>query len=331
MLTPIRAGQAYTIKNAICIHEEDAGILFKHTDFRDDSCTVTRARKLIVSQIFTAGNYEYCVYWILHQDGVIQLEIKLTGILSTTVVAPREQSGHYGVQVYPGVSAHNHQHLFCLRLDPMIDGNNNTVVQVDAVAADDEVGSAANRYGNAFHPRKTKLTTVRQAQADYHPGRTWAMTNPHSINPHSHLPASYMLVSREVPSLLPKPNSLVWNRAGFARHALHVTRHDDEQLYPAGRHVPQHSGVPAQGLPAWVAADPEASIDETDVVVWHTFGVTHFPAPEDFPLMPAEPMTVLLRPRNFFTRNPALDVRPAFSSWGTQIREGREPYRGEKV
>ena len=37
-----RAGESTTIKNAICIHEEDAGILFKHTDFRDDSVLVTR-------------------------------------------------------------------------------------------------------------------------------------------------------------------------------------------------------------------------------------------------------------------------------------------------
>lgn len=53
-----KAGSSTTIKNAICIHEEDNGILFKHTDFRDDSTIVTRGRKLIVSQIFTAANYE---------------------------------------------------------------------------------------------------------------------------------------------------------------------------------------------------------------------------------------------------------------------------------
>lgn len=29
--------------------------------------------------------------------------------------------------------------------------------------------------------------------------------------------------------------------------------------------------------------------------------------------MPAEPMTVLLRPRNFFLKNPALDVPPSWS------------------
>lgn len=96
----------------------------------------------------------------------------------------------------------------------------------------------------------------------------------------------------------------------------------DDQLYPAGRHVPQTSGSDSNSprttnldLPAWIAANPAASVANTDIVLWHTFGVTHFPSPEDFPVMPAEPVTVLLRPRNFFERNPALDVRPGFSSW----------------
>jgi primary-amine oxidase len=97
-----KAGEPQTIKNAICIHEEDAGILFKHTDFRDDSCTVTRARKLVISHVFTAANYEYCVYWIFHQDGVVQLDIKLTGILNTYALAPGEEAAPWGTEVYPG-------------------------------------------------------------------------------------------------------------------------------------------------------------------------------------------------------------------------------------
>lgn len=35
--------------------------------------------------------------------------------------------------------------------------------------------------------------------------------------------------------------------------------------------------------------------------------------------MPAEPMTLLLRPRNFFTKNPALDVPPSYCSTPSQI------------
>jgi primary-amine oxidase len=73
----------------------------------------------------------------------------------------------------------------------------------------------------------------------------------------------------------------------------------------------------------WIEqAGPDASIDNTDVVLWHTFGLTHFPSPEDFPIMPAEPMTVLLRPRNFFTRNPVLDVPPSFARTPSQVAAG---------
>jgi primary-amine oxidase len=82
--------------------------------------------------------------------------------------------------------------------------------------------------------------------------------------------------------------------------------------------VPQTSGEPSRGIPEWIA-DGEASIDNTDIVLWHTFGITHFPAPEDFPVMPAEPMTLLLRPRNFFDKNPALDVPPSYCSTPSQV------------
>ncbi|KAF2720575.1 hypothetical protein K431DRAFT_313245 [Polychaeton citri CBS 116435] len=325
-----RAGEPEVVKNAICIHEEDAGILFKHTDFRDNSSTVTRARKLVISQIFTAANYEYCIYWILHQDGTIQLEIKLTGILNTYSLNPGESAAPWGTEVYPGINAHNHQHLFSLRLDPSVDGHDNTVFQVDAVQAEASVGSEENFYGNGFYAKKTKLETMATGMSDYDgsTSRTWEIANTNKLNPYSKKPVCYKLVSREVPPLLPKEESLVWKRAGFARHAVHVTKYDDDQIYPAGRHVPQSSGEPSAGLPAWIAANPDGSIDNTDIVLWHTFGLTHFPSPEDYPVMPAEPMTVLLRPRNFFTQNPCLDVPPSYSSTPSQIAAGKNGVKG---
>ena len=221
-----KAGSAQVIKNAVCIHEEDAGILFKHTDFRDDSVITTRARKLVISHIFTAANYEYCVYWIFHQDGTVQLEIKLTGILNTYAMNPGEDTHGWGTEVYPGVNAHNHQHLFCMRIDPMIDGSNNTIFQSDAVRGAGEVGSAENFYGNAFYLKRTKYTNPVEAMSDYDgsTSRTWDMCNENKLNVHSHKPVCYKLVSREVPALLPKEGSLVWKRAGFSRHAVHVTK-----------------------------------------------------------------------------------------------------------
>lgn len=223
---PTQAGGVRTVKNAICIHEEDAGILFKHTDFRDESTIVTRGRKLIISQIFTAANYEYCIYWTFLQDGTVQLEIKLTGILNTTAMNPGEDLEGYGTEVYTGVNAHNHQHLFCLRVDPNIDGQENTIFQSDAVRSPYPVGHEKNKWGNGFTVAKTKFTNVTEAQSDYDgaTSRTWDIANENKLNKHSKKPVSYKLVSRESAPLMPKEGSLVWKRAGFARHTVHVTK-----------------------------------------------------------------------------------------------------------
>jgi primary-amine oxidase len=83
--------------------------------------------------------------------------------------------------------------------------------------------------------------------------------------------------------------------------------------------VPQTSGEPSKGLPEWIEESGDESIENTDIVLWHTFGITHFPSPEDYPIMPAEPMTLLLRPRNFFLRNPALDVPPSYCTTPSQV------------
>jgi primary-amine oxidase len=95
-------------------------------------------------------------------------------------------------------------------------------------------------------------------------------------------------------------------RAGFAANHLWVTRYDPAQRYPAGDFVNQHPG--GAGLPAYVAADRD--IDGADIVLWHTFGPTHFPRPEDWPVMPVARCGFTLKPTGFFDRNPALDVPP---------------------
>ena len=72
----------------------------------------------------------------------------------------------------------------------------------------------------------------------------------------------------------------------------------------AGEFPNQHEG--GDGLPRWTTAD--RSLVDTDVVLWYTFGVTHFVRPEDWPVMPVEYAGFLLAPVGFFDRNPALDL-----------------------
>jgi primary-amine oxidase len=327
---PNKDGEATTVKNAVCIHEEDDGLLFKHSDFRDDFQTTiaTRGKKLIISQIFTAANYEYCLYWIFRQDGTIKLEVRLTGILNTFICAEDESTGPWGTQVYPQVNAHNHQHLFSLRIHPRIDGDNNSAATSDAKPSPHPFGSKENVYGNAFYCEKTTFKTVGDSLTDYESktARTWDIFNPSSINKYSGKPASYKLVSTFCPPVLAQEGSLVRKRAPWAINTTQVVPYVDEdhgygRLYPSGDHVSQWSGDGLRGMRKWIG-DGTETIENSDILFFHTFGITHFPAPEDFPVMPTEIFELMLRPRNFFTENPVLDVKPSFARTTKEVKAG---------
>jgi len=83
-------GEPYTIKNAICIHEEDNAVLWKHVD-HTTGAEVRRMRRMVVSCHATVANYEYLLYWRFYQDGNIECEVRATGIMVTSRFAPGER------------------------------------------------------------------------------------------------------------------------------------------------------------------------------------------------------------------------------------------------
>ena len=289
-------GRPHTLANAICMHEEDYGILWKHVDLYTARPEVRRSRRLVISSIATVGNYEYGFYWYLYLDGTVQFEVKLTGIMSPQAVAPGVEPDH-AVLVAPQVAAPYHQHLFNVRLDVEVDGPANAVYEVDA----------RPESGHTFAPFTTLLETELGAQrvVDLATSRHWKVTNRAARNGLGQ-PTAYKLVPGSTPTLLADPESSVGRRARFATRNLWVTRFDPAEMRAAGDHPNQHPG--GDGLPAWTAAD--RSIVDDDVVLWYTFGITHLPRPEDWPVMPVEYTGFSLVPVGFFDRNPALDVPP---------------------
>src|SRR5208337_1977966 len=108
-------GHAQVLVNAICLHEEDHGISWKHMDWRTGKTEVRRSRRLVISMIATVGNYEYGYFWYLYQDGTIEYEVKLTGVISNGALPPGQRPAH-GTLVAPQVYGPHHQHIFCVRL-----------------------------------------------------------------------------------------------------------------------------------------------------------------------------------------------------------------------
>jgi primary-amine oxidase len=294
------SGAPRTLPNAVCLHEEDYGILWKHTDLWSGSAQTRRQRRMVLSFFTTVGNYDYGFYWYLYLDGTIEFEAKATGIVFTSAHPGGDYP--YASEIAPGLGAPFHQHLFSARLDMAVDGTANRVEEVDVARV--PVGPD-NPRGNAFTYRRTPLTRESRAQrqADMSVDRVWHISNPGSRNHLGH-PVAYALLPEGKPTLLADPASSIAARAAFATKHLWVTRYDPAERYPAGDFVNQHPG--GAGLPAYAAADRD--LDGQDIVVWHTFGLTHAPRPEDWPIMPVDRTGFTLKPVGFFDRNPTLDV-----------------------
>ena len=294
------AGEPRTVENAICLHEEDFGVLWKHTDLFTGSAQTRRQRRLVISFFVTVGNYDYGFYWYLYLDGTIELEVKATGVLFTS--AYDGCVADWATEVAPGLGAPYHQHFFCARLDMTVDGVRNAVDEVDVRRV--PIGPD-NTYGNAFGRTVTRIASEAEGGrlADAAVGRTWRIENPDRLNRLGR-PVAYVLRPQAQPTLLADEEASISRRAAFATRHLWVTRYAADERYPAGEFVNQHPG--GAGIPAWTAAD--RGLDGEDVVLWHTFGVTHVPRPEDWPVMPVDTCGFSLRPHGFFDRNPTLDV-----------------------
>jgi primary-amine oxidase len=298
-------GQPWLIENAICMHEEDYGILWKHVDLWAGRSEVRRSRRLVVSFISTVGNYEYGFFWYFYQDGNIQLEVKLTGIISPMAIEPGSDPGPYANVVAEGIAGPYHQHIFNARLDFDVDGATNEIHEINAERM--PLGPE-NPWANAFKPVATRLETEQQAQRDTDASvsRTWRISNPEMHNAYGQATAYKLIPTMATPTLFAHETSNVGQRAGFARHNLWVTPYSPHERRAGGEYPNQHPG--GDGLPAWTAAN--RNLVNEDLVVWYSFGVTHVPRPEDWPVMPVEYSGFLLSPFGFFDRNPSLDVAP---------------------
>jgi primary-amine oxidase len=296
-------GEPYVIRNAICIHEEDDAVLWKHVD-EQAGAEVRRSRRLVVSFHVTVANYEYLVYWRFYQDGNIECEVRATGIMVTTSFAEGGQPP-YGALVDERTYAPYHQHFLIARLDLDVDGEANTVYATESEAL--PVGPD-NPDGLALVQRETPLRSELEGRQDYDwsTQRAWKVVN-RGVRNSLGTPVGYKLVPGACFPAMMDPGSPVMRRAEVIGHTLWVTPFREEERWPCGEFVVQSRED--RGLPLWTAQD--RSIEDTDVVLWYVFGIHHITRPEDWPVMPVDTVSFWLKPVGFFDRNPALDVPPS--------------------
>ncbi|MGV3724790.1 MAG: primary-amine oxidase [Actinomycetota bacterium] len=283
---------------AIGVYERYAGLLWKRVDPVSVEAEARAARELVVTSNAWIGNYVYGVNWIFRQDGTIGVEVDLTGTLLLRGVVNRRQGAEYGTPVANYLAAPYHQHFFNFRLDFDVDGDKNSVMEMDV--------TADGRGGNGIRTRETMLRTERQARRDMDlkKARMWKVSSAGGGMMAEDAAPGYMLMPHCGAVPYAGKRFPARKRAAFVEHQLWATAYKEHEQYAAGPYP--YQGRAGEGLPAWTADDEP--LEARDVVLWYTLGVTHIPTPEQHPVMSVEKASFRLMPAGFFKRNPALDV-----------------------
>ncbi|RYP82125.1 primary-amine oxidase [Nocardioides guangzhouensis] len=315
------AGEPYDIRNAICLHEEDNAVLWKHVD-GTTGAEVRRMRRMVVSCHVTVANYEYLVYWRFYQDGNIECEVRATGIMVTTPYAEGAEAPRTGTVVDNRTYAPFHQHMIVARLDLDVDGADNTVLEVDSEALP---VSDANPFGLDLVTNATPVRSESEAARDYRweTQRSWKVVNPTRTNRHGTNTAYKLVPTACFPSMM-DPATAQYLRAPVIGHTLWVTRHHDDERWPAGAHPTQSEHD--DGMTRWISDDE--SLENTDVVLWYVFGIHHITRVEDWPIMPADTISFWLKPFGFFDQNPSIDVAPSDTAEGDHCHTGVDDEHG---
>lgn len=162
------------------------------------------------------------------------------------LLAQGESASPYGTEVAPRINAQYHQHIFALRVDPMVDGIENTVVESDILPLHPP-GSAENYGGNAFTSRDTRITKMGEGVRDYDAtvDRKWRIVNSAKRHYSSGREVAYSIMAKGAWEVMRCAEG-AWarQRAAFAEHHLWVMKDVEgpsgsERRWPAGKYVPQ--------------------------------------------------------------------------------------------
>ncbi|MFA9425125.1 primary-amine oxidase [Natronorubrum sp. A-ect3] len=312
-------GEVRVLPNVICVHEEDYGTLWKHTNWRTENSEVRRNRRLVISFVATVGNYDYEFNWYFYQDGSVEPQVRLTGIDSNGLVGPDEDvTSGYAELLAPNVKGMLHQHFFSFRLDMEVDGSDNVLYRRQNQPVPNgpnteirwdgkEDVDGLNPTGASFYADKTQLESESEAKELIDPlkGRYWQVEHAEKTN-HVDRPVAYKLAPGSNVEAAVQDHSSIMERTGYIKYHLWATPYRDDERYPAGEYPNQTPG--GDGLPKWTAND--RSLDGEDLVLWYTLGVNHVTRPEDWPILPVHIASFKLEPVNFFEENPAIDVPP---------------------
>lgn len=302
---PDDLGNEPVVIKGAAIYERDGGILWKHRNAENGDTDLRHARQLVMTFMTTVGNYDYGINYIFNLDGSIKIDTQLTGILLARGTALEENRCSDGCVplVEKNIIAPPHQHFFNFRIDFDIDGTSDNYAAETNVKATPK--GKDNPDGNIFNLSNTIIKNEKESTREHNQAtaRKWKVYNQSSRNKLNH-PRGYALIPEEVAFPYIDKSSQIRKRAGFIDHPIWFTAYQDDEMNGAATYP---TTAPAgEGLPKYIKNND--SLLGKDVVMWYTFGVTHVPHPEEWPIMNVHHTGFTLMPMNFFSQNPAMSL-----------------------
>jgi primary-amine oxidase len=305
-------GKPAQVPNAIAVFERYAGPEFKHQEMGKPNLSTER-RELVVRWISTVGNYDYVFDWVFAENGTIGINAGATGIEAVKGVQARTmqdpsaaEDTRYGTLLDHNIVGTTHQHIYNFRLDLDVDGENNSLTEVDPRVAENTRGGPRT---STMQTVQRTVATEAQAAQKFDPSTIRLLSNNAKTNKVGN-PVSYQLIpyAGGTHPIAKGANfakeEWINHRLSFMDRQLWVTRYDAEERFPEGKY-PNRSNKDT-GLGQFTRDDQP--IVNTDNVVWLTTGTTHVARAEEWPIMPTEWVHALIKPWNFFSETPTLGL-----------------------
>jgi primary-amine oxidase len=268
------------------------------------------SRELVLRSAAVIGNYDYLMDWIFQQDGTIRVAVGATGVVETKSVKEASASAamgdamagpSYGTLVAPNTLAVNHDHYFSFRLDMDVDGTRNSLMIDRLVPQQIKARTRTSIWAvesSIAHTEKDGILDV-----DLRKPAMWDFI---SASEHDAVgnPTGYEIMPGATAVSFLSPDDPAQKVGMFSTHQLWVTPYKPDELYASGVYLTDNKGL--EGLPAWTKQN--RPIENTDIVAWYTLGFHHAVRVEDWPVMPTMWHEFLIRPMNFFDRNPVMSL-----------------------
>jgi primary-amine oxidase len=308
-------GSPFVAPNRICIFEHDPGYpIWRHYEALYEGIPgldIHQARtntELVVRMVAVIGNYDYFQDYVFRQDGQMRIRLVSTGIDAVKGVfseslfdTTAKDETRVGTLVAPNRVAVNHDHFFSYRIDMDVDGQSNNFSRYRLRPL--RQPKDAPRIG-LWEVLPQPVTTERQAQTkmDASKPALLVFSSENRDNAMGY-PSAYQVMMPNINPLV-SASDAAFQRAYFVQNNLWVTRYKRPEIFAAGMQTNQSASW--LGLPEYI--NDNENLENADLVAWVTMGFHHVPMAEDWPVMPAKVDEIILKPRNFFDRNPAIGL-----------------------